>query len=541
MRIWKIMPFVLWSIVSLTATPSLSLEETTHRALNENIAQRTVVNFSLNEYVKSNLNLKDGVYTPLNGTNDENIVENKQVFQWLGYGGMQEDRPGSQSDYIFYRPTRSTNHFHNPLKQWTEAGLDDYFVVHRLGLSQVLWAQSLYQNVGGSWSWQDARRYFYIALTGKGPNGTVIAEKPEEREVYYAKTFRAIGQLMHLVQDASVPEHVRNDIHVLPAYEDAVETTRTLKTPIWDGWTANPISFLPSILNIPTPREAEVPISRIVDTDQYDQGHGYDLTKTESSEIGISEYANANFLSEDTMFTEDRAPSDPHYFPHPAVQDTSLWLDTSNMRLYLMNTSGADPVKHLATVGLLTYYRLKYFPQYNVMPRVGLDDKVYDEYASKLIPRAVGYSAGLLQYFFRGQIDFRQSRTSPGGEIELTIINHSDDSLVKGEFELYYDAKAGDKEIRRRLKLGLSEVKDLPKDGTFVTTFTRPTDFFPGKENTYTLVYRGKLGNEEGAIIGRCKKLEYYRGCMVVYHKHMRRLFFMSHDQDGNEKISILI
>jgi len=30
-----------------------------------------------------------------------------------------------------------------------------------------------------------------------------------------------------------------------------------------------------------------------------------------------------------------------------------------------------------------------------------LDNNVYAEYASLLIPRAVGYSAGLLDYFFR--------------------------------------------------------------------------------------------------------------------------------------------
>jgi len=108
---------------------------------------------------------------------------------------------------------------------------------------------------------------------------------------------------MHLVQDASVPEHVRNDIHILPVYEDAVEITRTKKTAIWDEWTKNPISFAPSILNMPTPRQAPVPISRIVDTDQYEKEDGYDITKTKSSEIGISEYTNANFLSGDTMFT----------------------------------------------------------------------------------------------------------------------------------------------------------------------------------------------------------------------------------------------
>ena len=154
---------------------------------------------------------------------------------------MQEDRPGSPSDYISSRPTRSVNHFHNPLKPWTEAGLNDFLGVERRGRSQVLWAQSLYQDIGGSWSWQDARRYFYIALTGKGFNGTVVAEKPEDREVYFARTFRAIGQLMHLVQDASVPEHVRNDIHILPAYEKAVEREKNQEpTKRWEDWIADP-------------------------------------------------------------------------------------------------------------------------------------------------------------------------------------------------------------------------------------------------------------------------------------------------------------
>jgi hypothetical protein len=50
----------------------------------------------------------------------------------------------------------------------------------------------------------------------------LVAGKPEDREVYFAGTFRSIGHLMHLVQDASVPEHVRNDIHIVEAYEDAV-------------------------------------------------------------------------------------------------------------------------------------------------------------------------------------------------------------------------------------------------------------------------------------------------------------------------------
>ena len=33
-----------------------------------------------------------------------------------------------------------------------------------------------------------------------------------------------------------------------------------------------------------------------------------------------------------------------------------------------------------------------------------LDDKCHEDYQQKLIPRAVGYSAGLLDYFFRAHL-----------------------------------------------------------------------------------------------------------------------------------------
>ena len=42
----------------------------------------------------------------------------------------------------------------------------------------------------------------------------------------------------------------------------------------------------------------------------------------------------------------------------------------------------------------------------------GLDDKVHADYGRKLFPRAIGYSAGLIDYFFRGKID--SAPWSPG-------------------------------------------------------------------------------------------------------------------------------
>ena len=88
-----------------------------------------------------------------------------------------------------------------------------------------------------------------------------------------------------------------------------------------------------------------------MDTDRYSKENGYDLTRTTSAEIGISEYTNANFLSPDTAFTDDRDPTDTHYFPHPAAADISMWLDTTNLQQYLRKTGEGEPVDHLATVG----------------------------------------------------------------------------------------------------------------------------------------------------------------------------------------------
>jgi hypothetical protein len=67
----------------------------------------------------------------------------------------------------------------------------------------IYWAQSS----DNDYSWLLSRDYYYQALlTGS--------------EEQYAKTFRSIGQVMHLVSDAAVPAHVRNDAHLKKGFYD---------------------------------------------------------------------------------------------------------------------------------------------------------------------------------------------------------------------------------------------------------------------------------------------------------------------------------
>ncbi|NWF76884.1 MAG: hypothetical protein HXY53_10050 [Nitrospirae bacterium] len=529
-----ILVFLIWT------SYGHALNEDTHKAINENIANRTINIFSLNDFLIKNLGLNAGVKEPLYGYSGiYNQYVTQRIENWLGEGGVLEDRPGAWYDYVLRKPTRSINHFHNPLKpaeDWDYAGLNDVVIdISYTGQSQVLWAQNPDQNIGGKWSWQDARKYFYIALTGKDFDGNTIATTKIDKEKYFANTFRAIGQLMHLVQDASVPEHVRNDIHILPAYEAQVEKFRTRKAKydfIWDSLLANPIIFDKSILTIPsTNPSATVPISRIIDTDRYTGGNP-DITKTilvdhqpALQSVGIAEYTNVNFLSKDTMFES----STLHNFPFPRIIDTVLWKDT-NKRTYIKKAVNGDVVEHLAVKSWLFDYRRKYFPQYDQKMPLSLDLECYKEYASLLIPRAVGYSAGLLDYFFRGNIEislpssgayaqtdnpsigFTQIKllarnTTPNNEqmnngtIELIVgyrraiddpfLNYPEDYPFQAENEITYIVVPEANGIR-----------SIPNDSYVELTFdlsSKPIPLFA--INVFIrLIYHGQLGLEDGAV-----------------------------------------
>src|SRR4030042_5722098 len=103
-------------LISFFYSHVLALQEETHRAININIAERTINGFSLDTYLIHNLGFIDGYKQKFGGVNASGGRVNQSIAEWLGYGGIQEDRPGSITDYIQNKPTRSVNHFHNPLK-----------------------------------------------------------------------------------------------------------------------------------------------------------------------------------------------------------------------------------------------------------------------------------------------------------------------------------------------------------------------------------------------------------------------------------------
>ncbi len=495
----KILCQIIIALSFLATAEALIVE--THETLNEYIALQnfTKIDFSLNLYLKNELSFQDGA---------TEIVNSKKVFKWLGEGGIKEDEPDLPTIYYL----RSFNHFHDPL---TDEGFPN-------GTSSVVWSQMpINRQFYGYYSWHDVRYYFYKALT--------LPEK-DSRDDKYADLFRGLGQLMHLVEDASVPDHTRNDAHIIPgwlldSYEPWVKSNLAvipdgnenqllkIKGTTIDPKTNQTNFFSPAKL-LETESgfsNAANPFANLIDTNIYlaDENHNpiTDPSVTLGTHdgfagVGLAEYTNANFLSHDTMFSFN--------YPYPKEKDCNVYLEMppddilGAERIYFSSTNGhlGEQVNHLAVASKLYAWRGAYFPDETEHQPIGLDPACHRDYAEKLIPKAVGYAAGFLKYFFRGEIDLVPDKSTGYGY----VIQNKTSEVMDGTFELYYD---NFNDIRKLVPI---EVKPwlwkkrvvIPANGTssHIDLWAEPDDIKePGK---FILVFRGNLGLEQtGAVVGK--------------------------------------
>ena len=475
--------------------------EVTHRDLSKYSADHSTLSKTNGDYL-INLGFKLGL--------DEVFAWQGKIWtitKWLREGSFTEDA-GSNIDAIKGK-ARFNNHFHNPLNEWSKAGLDDSttivipsppFVITytSAGESALKWAQDKtnqesYAKLEGDQTWPTIRGYYYNALTGK---------TDLERQGYFARVFKGLGHQMHLIQDMAVPAHVRNDAHP----EDSLlkknyitgdmyfETWAKTKSPIINSFAANPM-FPQVALNI-TPRDNLSPITQFYDTDQYKKN----VVPTNSLTWGLSEYTNSNFVSSDTIFTENFSNNDGHYFPYPRYTDQIQCYEqfdrniaSNKKRTYWRkkeNCSG-EQIDHFVTMGPL----FKYLPLWDLQRlSLRLDEATHNDYAEKLVPRAVGYSAALLNYFFRGDINLKyESGTDPG----YVISNNSDENM-SGTFQVFYDKRDNN---RTELWSGTLSINAHGKSGR--VDFQEPDPENAKEPGRYILVFRGTLGNEKDAVAGR--------------------------------------
>ena len=236
--------------------------------------------------------------------------------------------------------------------------------------------------------------------------------------------------------------------------------------------------------------------ARLTDTDRYLGGNP---AVTAEALIGLAEYTNANFFSEDRIFTENDV--DPlRRFPYPnrssvTEQDFDVNVDGATVkRRYFVKAADGATGYRLATVGLLRDYQQRFnldWTRFRESP--ALDEGVYRDYAARLVPRAVAYSTALLDYFFRGFV------TAFGNDLSFGFFNASDEAM-DGTFTLYYDDGS---DVRRPVP-GAQWTRALAPFGLVEDlSLSAPSSPLAKEPGKYMLVFRGALGNERDAVVGR--------------------------------------
>ena len=477
----KIFLTILLSMLSLAAH---AYEVATHEEMSSRAADASV----LGTYALSDIGL---------GTLDQQQFSGYSIRDWIRDGANHED------DVLPI--ARFRNHFYNPLDG------SGYHYLFLRGEPSPTWSlEDTSTFTGQQNSWTDLLGYYYSALTDPDKNN---------RDLFFVSTFSTLGHVMHLIEDAAQPQHTRNDSHGTGSLYEKVTNDLVNNLP-YGGY--GPVNFDRARsfwYTVPPPHRGQEEIL---------------------AGRGIAEYSNRNFVTTDTNFrwtgnhpTRDPGFPLPDVEPQPPLQvdirtlvpDTTLTGDlffygntvvdsyqpsgTFNQFATTLSIFDADLKQYLPVLpGQRGLFTLNRFNFYHAHPY--------------LIPRAVGYSAGLINYFFRGRLE--TNLTEENGFLKFTVKNISGPgkTLRNGTFEAYYDSADG---TRKPLTITSGATVDnagIIDGSTSVIMATTPGDVDASSNNPFVLAFTGVIGTEK-AVVGKVAKIK-KSGLLYVDDSDNRRI-----------------
>lgn len=402
---------------------------------------------------------------------------------------------------------RSLNHFYDPLDTKYGKGLSDSppDVRSVKGTNSFAWASvsncmgvnlSINPHPVNLWSWQNARAFEWTGLT---------ATNPADRETGLTNMFRAVGQVMHLLEDTSQPQHVRNEQH-------------------WDG--LGPLFWESPIEDYGLAHKEELNYQHsMLDwrnagftnlQDFWDTGKYAALgvsalngdTAGGAGTLGLAEWCNGNFLGDRHSYAEYFKPGDIRYYPYPARRskttayttftDTLVKNGKTTTVAYLQKGGDGMPVTHHSA---LTKFGRKYPGINNRKASTIRDDNVLKDYHAAVIPRAVEYAAGLIDYYFRGDISGQVIDFDTNTMLyTISIQNVSDQEDFGGGTFYFYQQDSNDV---RTLSGSTNLIQVLPNN--VLSAGDSITVQVPGPlpiDGQFVCVYQGNIGaNADGSAI----------------------------------------
>lgn len=447
---------------------------------------------------------------------NNSVLNESGVLSLLGYEvqGLSEEKLQEQvRDFVANgakfedNGSRPANHFFDPTRGSPLRSLNGFNNIADLGETSPDWAledTSESEDIQGQDnSYNDAVDYFYDALT-----------KPTEaeRNEQFEKLFTTLGQVIHHLQDMAQPQHVRNDAHC-------------------GEWFCKISIFLhnPSLYEIYTEGlEDNIPFGNR-DPVTLDTARAYWLNAADS---GIAEFTNRNFVSDATNFSldeNDEVNENANYeFPKPEELPTTKHISElipgTSLDGYVdfYGTVGTDeltgePINN-ARASSLSYFDdeltkrnlKKEIVQYPLEIQVLVEYRVFtlNRFNFKaahdfLIPRAVSYSSGLINHFFRSRLEIEEAKID-SSQIIIKVINasKSDQTFYGDGFQLFYDATDGERKRIEPITISSGQLP-LNVNASLELTVSLPDDVDINKEKPYMLVFNGSgddklIGQEQG-------------------------------------------
>jgi len=281
----------------------------------------------------------------------------------------------------------------------------------------------------GVFSYLDAKSYLVSAL---------FENRKDDRDKYFGLMFQTLGHIAHHLQDMGQPQHVRNDRH-LPHENDFFEEYILDK---YNRQSANENRSLDRLVagNLYL-NGASVKFPRIRDFWDWQS----ETSDGGADRVGMAEYTSTNFITDDTNFVGlILDPQSRDELPFPRVSEVSppidfniaindpgcdrseldlnsfgvsdifsvtgkmRWLSTEVIDGYLsVLDSGYQTTNDKASA--FSAWKFDIDSAFAVEPSVvegySVNTCVFDKRVIYTIPRAVAFTTGALDFFFRGKLE----------------------------------------------------------------------------------------------------------------------------------------
>ena len=340
---------------------------------------------------------------------------------------VPQDDPYNTGDVVL--DNRPLHHFYDPRN---DRGLR---VGLRIGQKAPDWgigADDAFADENAADAWRrnhftvfDAREAMFRALTGMSGSGSraigtggstpsTAADKLAVRKAYWATTFRALGDIVHLIQDMAQPQHTRNDPHAGKGYEgdagplghkshyEAYIESRAVQGEVSESNATR--SALKALVYDTTP--TPYPIPRFNDYVSYFSTRHVQAGVT--ARKGMADYSNRGFFSPGKNLGQGEYDLPPNSITGGFYRPVPRPISTGDATVHIFEGSVSDAYTNATKpdVALTAFGAWNdALEQATSQQSFSLIRENYDAMANLLIPRAVAYSAGLIDYFFRGRME----------------------------------------------------------------------------------------------------------------------------------------